>query len=365
MSDTEIIISGRDKNELRLQVAGLLFEGWEQVEVTLRAEGFPNSFDIRASIPPNQKNPCSAGDECVVLMGADTVISGYVDRVINAGDSDSHTISIVGRGRTQDLVDCGAEWPSHQQIGGNALTIASKLAEPYGIKVAMGEDASPGADVPQWVLNYGESPAEIIQRVARNAGLLAYENYEGKVLLSSVGDTEASSGIEFGTNVESWSVERSMDQRYSHYVCCSASMDAMMELGGSDFFHTETDPNVPRHRLTYLIVENVATDPQAFTIQRAKWEAQRRAGRSFVLRATIDSWRDSEGTLWTPNTLVPVNLPGTTGGIQMVLSEVTYRRDEERGTTAELLCMPKEAFTPEPITLVPVNLADVDTGASQ
>ncbi|WP_395391500.1 hypothetical protein WBP07_12720 [Novosphingobium sp. BL-8A] len=372
----DIVISGqstaRDPDQLTLLVGApgadkdrVELTGWEQIEVTLRAEAFPNSFEVRASIPPTAKVPCDAGYECIVLLGNDMVISGYVDRVMDAGDADTHTITIQGRGRTQDLVDCGAEWPSHQLIGGNAQTIATTLALPYAISVEMANGASPGPDVPQWPLNYGETPAEIIQRLARNAGLLAYESHEGKIMLSAVGSDEASSGVVFGSNVEAWSVERSMDQRYSDYVCCMASMDAMMELDGSDMFYKESDPNVDRHRLMYLVVENVATDPVVFVQQRAKWEAQRRAGRAKLVRATIDSWRDSDGTLWTPNTLVPVDVPAATGGAKLVISEVTFRRDEERGTTAELVCMPKEAFTPEPISLVPVNLADTTAVVTQ
>lgn len=149
-----------------------------------------------------------------------------------------------------------------------------------------------------------------------------------------------------------------MDRRYSDYVCCSESMDAMMELGGSDFFYKATDPNVPRHRLIYLVVENVATDPQAFTIQRAKWEASRRAGRAFVPRPVVDSWRDTSGALWAPNTLIPVELPGMDAEEKLVIAQITFRRSNENGTTAEITCMRKEAFTPEPIVLSPVNTAD-------
>lgn len=368
MSENEIVITAdsqpRDPNELTLFVAGVELTGWENIEVALRAEAFPNSFDIRASVPPSQKIPCAEGDDCVVLLGNDIVISGYIDRVTDSGDAESHTVSIQGRGRTQDLVDCGAEWPSHQLIGGTAETIAKNLALPYAIGVVMTNGATAGPEVPQFPLNYGETPAEIIQRLARNAGLLAYENHEGKLQLSAIGTTEAASGIVFAQNVQSWSVERSMDQRFSEYVCSMSSMDALQELPGDEFFYKETDPNVKRHRLAYLIAEPVATDPKEFVKLRAKWEAQRRAGRAFVARVTVDSWRDSAGTLWTPNTLVPVTLPGATAGDSLVISEVTFRRDDERGTTADLVCMRKEAFTPEPITLVPVNLADVVAVAS-
>lgn len=349
-----------DPNQLTLIVNGTNITGWESIELTLRAEGFPNNFSVSASMQPGNQLPVSPGDVCIVLLGSDTVITGYVDRVADTGSADSHMIQIQGRGKTQDLVDCGAEWPSGQMVGGNALVIANNLALPYGIAVELVNGASAGPDVPQWPINYGESAAAIIQRVARNASLLAYETHEGKLGLAQVGTVVAASGIAYGENVQAWSVEHSMDQRFSEYVCMYLSVETLGDLAGSNFFFTAPDTNVNRHRRMYLAVEAVASDPIAFTKLRANWESQRRAGRSFVVSATVDSWRDSAGTLWTPNTLVPVDVPGATGGAQLVISEVTFRRSNA-GTTADLVAMPASAFTPEPIVLQPVNTADLIT----
>lgn len=360
-ANDEIVVAGksanRDPNELTLSIGGTEFGGWEEVEVTLRAEGFPNSYDIKASVPPGYKLAGKEGDDCVILLGNDTVITGYVDRITDGGDRDSHTIRIQGRGKTQDLVDCGAEWPSHQMIGGNAKTIAENLCLPYSIAVVMENGASPGPDVPMWPLNYGETAADIIQRVARNAGLLAYENHEGKLALAAVGSVEAASGIKYGENVEEWSAERSMDQRFSEYVCSLLSMDPLMEVPGGNFFGTEKDTEVPRHRRMYLVADAVAENVEEFVQKRAKWEAARRAGRSYTVRAMVDSWRDSAGKLWTPNTLLPVALPPIAGE-NLVISEVAFRRTNEHGTTAEIVAMPKGAFTPEPIVLSPISFAE-------
>ncbi|WP_260927351.1 phage baseplate assembly protein [Novosphingobium sp. 9] len=362
MTDTgEIVVNPKDidPNQLTLKIEGIDYTGWEEIEVTLRAEAFPNGFEVKASKPPSVSIPINPGDECIVKLGSDRVITGYVDRVIPGGDADTHTIAVQGRGYTQDLVDCSAEWPSHQLIGGNALTIATKLASAYGITVEMLNGASPGDDVPQWPINYGETGADIIQRLARNAGLLAYETGEGHLGLAAVGTTTAASGMKYGENVQAWSLEKSMDQRYSNYVCTMQTTDSLGDLEGQDFFHEEKDPNVTRHRLIYLVAEAVATDAQAFVQQKAKWENARRAGRSYIARAVIDSWRDSAGTLWAPNTQVPVSLPDMDAEESLVISEVTFRRTNEAGTTAELVCMRKEAFTPEPIVLQPVNAAEL------
>lgn len=361
-ADSDIVVTGkpirRGADEVTIIVDDVELSGWEEVEITLRAEGFPNSFAVAMSIHAPAEAALVSGNACTVLLGNDVVVTGYVDRLVNGGTATTHSIALAGRGKSQDLVDCSAEWPTHQIIQGDALTIARQVALPYGIAVELGEGASAGEQVPQWNLNYGETGAEIIQRVARNAGLLAYEDARGRVLLADVGTTNAASGVVYGKNVQGWQVETSMDGRYSEIVCCLQSMDVLMELAGDDFYHSEPDPNVPRHRQLDIVMETSASDPMAFTIKRARWEAARRAGRAHVVHATVDSWRDEAGTPWTPNTLVNVDVPGSQIGTALVLGEVTFRRTNESGTTAELVLMPRQAFTPEPIVLQPLNTAE-------
>ena len=349
---------GRPKDELTLLVNGNRITGWEEIEVTLRLEGFPNQFEVALSSPSGQLL-AKAGDPCGVLLGDDKVLTGYIDQDVNSGDGGSHTLRLVGRGKTCDLVDCSAEWPTGQLVQGTALDIATKLAQPYGITVELGEGADAGPQVTPWALNYGDTAADIIQRVARNAGLLAYEDSSGKLILGVVGSSQAASGIAYGVNVQTWSVQNSMAERYSEIVCCSLSMAAWGDLPGSDFFDVEKDPNVPRHRRKDMVLEQVAEDPQAFTIKKAKWEIARRAGHGDVATATIDSWRDSGGKLWAPNTLIPVDVPGLRGDKTLCISEVTFRKSNETGTTADIVAMPSYAFTPEPLSLAPVAAADV------
>ena len=93
--------------------------------------------------------------------------------------------------------------------------------------------------------------------------------------------------------------------------------------------------------------------------KRAKWEAVRRFGRSRQVRLTTDSWRDEKGVLWTPNTLVPLSLPTLkVDNVLWTVAEVTYARNEQDGTVAQLVIMPKEAFIPQPVVFMPAP-ADV------
>lgn len=350
-------------DDLTITASGGAISGWEEIEVTLRLESFPNSFEIAMSSPTGALL-AKCGDECTVKLGDDLVITGYVDQDFNSGDAGTHELRLVGRGKTQDLVDCSAEWPPGQLVQGTALDIATKLCQPYGITAKLGDGADAGPQVTPWALNYGDTAADIIQRVARNAGLLAYEDQNGQLILGVAGSATAASGIAYGDNVQSWSVQNSMNERYSEMVCCSLSMAAWGDLPGSDFFDIEKDPNVPRHRRRDIVLENVAEDPQAFTIKKAKWEIARRAGRGDMVTAVLDSWRDKDGKLWMPNTLVDVDVPGIRGDKTLCIGQVTFRKTNESGTTAEIVAMPKYAFLPEPLSLVPIAAADVQGPAS-
>ena len=75
---------------------------------------------------------------------------------------------------------------------------------------------------------------------------------------------------------------------------------------------------------------------------------------------TIDSWRDKDGKLWEPNTLIPVDLPTLRlPETELLLAEVTYMRDDY-GTHARMTLMPPEAFTVQPYAFYQ-NLAGFNT----
>jgi prophage tail gpP-like protein len=72
------------------------------------------------------------------------------------------------------------------------------------------------------------------------------------------------------------------------------------------------------------------------------------------VRLATDSWRDSSGTLYEPNTLVDIDLPGLKLTPKTwLIADVTYLRNEQ-GTRADLVIMPPQAFYPEPVTLYPI-----------
>ncbi len=342
-------------DDVVLTVGGRQLSGWSAIHgITRGIERCPSSFDLEMTerYPGETRDLIiQPGDTCEVRVGEDPVITGYVDRFAPSIAASRHSIRVSGRGKCADLVDCAAEWPGGQISGSNVLGIAQRLAKPYGI--AVNAAVSPGASIPQFNLMLGETPYEIIERICRYRGLLAYELPDGSLYLTRVGSGAAASGFAEGANIETATASYSMDQRFSEYYTYLQSMDVLSDLGiGGNLKGKAYDPGVPRHRRRVIIAE-AGGGGLDVAIQRGKWEAARRFGRSMQIELTTDNWRDSAGALWTPNTQVPVSAPSLkVGETTWLIGSVTYRLDEN-GTHADLTIMPPEAFNPEPILLQP------------
>jgi prophage tail gpP-like protein len=347
-----------DDGDLTITSGGQTLGGWEDIEVAVGIEVCPWLFNIRATEKFSETSSSvilQPGDPCTVQIGRDLVMTGWVDRLKpSIRGKKNHFVGYSGRSKSQDAVDCSAEWPGGQINGSSVLEIANKLLQPYGITVEGQVDTGP--PIPQFNLTIGESAYSIIERLARFRGLLIYDLPNGNLVLAQAGSDIMGSGMKQGENIQDADADYSMDQRFSDYEAFITAVDTLSDLGnGGNLLATTTDPGVKRHRLRTIISEGGALGNDVAK-KRAIWEAARRAGRSNVVIATVDSWRDTDGKLWTPNAIIPIDAPALKlpDGLIWIISQVTFKRDRLTGTTAIIQAMPQAAFLPEPILLQPL-----------
>lgn len=359
-----------------LSINGQLFGGWTGFRVTRGIERMPSDFEFSLTerYPGQQIMPIQAGDKCMVKIGSDTVVTGYVDRIMPSIDPRGHNIRVIGRGKCSDLVDCSAIKDNSQLLNHSVLDIAIAVAKPFDITVLERDPGTPpgpnepltadGQVIPYLNINLTTTPWEIIEEMARYASLLAYEDAGGNLILGRVGTTRAASGFTQGVNVQSASSVIGMDQRYSDVVAVSLAADTTLQLhpgappagdGTSAANRRDAlDTDVPRYRPLTVISEQGFAGLD-FTLQRAQWEIARRYGRSQAVTIVADSWRDGGGKLWEPNTLAMVDIDALhLGGVLWLITEVSFVIDLPRGKVAEVTLMPAEAFTLKP----PVSLWD-------
>jgi prophage tail gpP-like protein len=297
------------------------------------------------------------GSKCTVTCGKDTVVTGYVDRYEVTVGPAQHDVVVQGRGLCQDLTDCSADLLSADSgiVGGminasSTLDLATRLAKPFNI-TAKSIPTDLGKPIPSFQVAIGETPYEIIERAARYAGFLVYEDETGTLILDQVGTKAMASGFAIPGNVEGAHSELSIDQRFSSYAVVWSTVDQLSDLGQGSFQRAvAVDKTMPRYRPHIFISEQIVPDFDIATA-RANWEMGRRLGRSQAITLTCDSWRDTAGALWKPNMLASINAPALKiVNANWIIGTVTYRKDES-GTHADLVLMPPDAFKPEPSPL--------------
>jgi len=335
--------------------------GWGTVAITRSVELFPNSFMLTAadqypySADQATTFPGGPGQKCQVFIGSDLVVTGYVDRYgVNVAPG-RHEITIIGRGLCEDLVDCSADLLSPQIVGGtitasNTLDLAQKLCKSFNI-TARSAVSDLGKPLLPFTVALGETSYEIIERVARYTSFLVYEDEKGQLVLDRVGTKKMASGFKMPGNIEAASSTLSIDQRFSRYTVVMTTVNQYAELSPLANNRADvTDKTMPRYRPRIIVSEQV--DPSYDIAKaRAEWELARRIGRSQAIQLTCDSWRDSDGKLWQPNYLAPVD--GAALKItdkEWIIGTVTYRKDGS-GTHADVTLMPPDAFKPEPAPL--------------
>ena len=330
--------------------------GWTGVTVSRGIERLPSGFEIELTEPMESVSDLivQPGDYCEVYLGDDKVITGYIDTYNPSYSSRQHIVRVTGRSKCQDMVDCSVYPAGLQMKSSNLLDVAKAVCAPYGISVTLAPGSDQGAPFPQIVAMVGQTPFEILDGLCKTRSLLFFDDADGNLVISKIGDVPAASGFKEGINVLSAQAVYRQDVRYRLYEAYPTSLDIFSDTGDvSWLIGFVVDPTIQRFRYR-AIMNEVWVNGQSQAMKLANWELARRFGRSFQVSLLTDSWRDSAGALYAPNTLVSIDLPGLKLKPQTwLISNVIYRRDDS-GTTCELQIMPPDAFRPLPVPWFPL-----------
>lgn len=356
-------------DDLLLVIDGQQISGWTGARFARSCEQFPSSFELQVTEkdPTGTKSIFTPFQKCDVYLGADKVSTGYIDGVSNGLDPTQHTMSIMGRSKCSDLVDCSAEFPGFpvqlQTNNTNLVSIARQLCEPYGINVTL-QTTQTLATIPQYRVNIGDTPYEIIERIARFQNLLVYDDTHGDLVLSDLHYAEHASGFKVGENVQAINLETRFDHRFSEIDVFDQTVNSQIATSINLPYGRAFD-NTIRHRRLMLYSEAPFTPQQDWAPRRAGWEMARRIGRSQIIRLQTDSWRDKAGRLWTPNNYVTIDAPTMRiNHAKWIIADVVFSKTQHSGTVADLSLMPPEAFVIEPTVLLPMDAA-LSVGVNQ
>jgi prophage tail gpP-like protein len=346
-------------NEVRVNLMNdsLMLTGWTSVRITRSIEVGTSSFEIACTGDANAfKLLGKEGAPIQIFIGQSQVLAGYVDTVEHILTAREHTLTISGRGKCADLIDCSCRI---DRINSNTklLDLCQTITAPYSIDVFVPPNGSQAIldalpVLPRQIVSITETAWEVIERAARYFGMLVFESEAGELVVSTAGTELGASGVRVGVNIEAIVCTKTTLGTYSTYNAVLSAYSA----GADD----EGIPNMPvytvvatasRLRPTFFVSEQSAAD-RRFIEKRTNWMAARAYGRSRRVRVLTDSWRDSDGSIWIPNINYPVSglEVGIPDGTLLLLAEVTFILDKN-GRHAELLFGPRQGFIPEPVAL--------------
>ncbi|MGY0794337.1 phage baseplate assembly protein [Azospirillum argentinense] len=356
-----------ERNAVRLLVNGTDFGGWKSVRIAAGLDRQARDFELSVTDRwPGSDVPrrIAPGDACQVFIGADLVLTGFVDATPISYDADTVTVGVKGRSKTADLVDCSAIHEPGQFKGRKVDQIATELAAPYGVAVLAAVDT--GAPIADHQVQQGESVFESIDRLLKLRALLSTDDAEGRLVLTRAATARAATDLVVGENILTGSADLDCKDRFSEYrikgqrAADGDDDDGGDEDGGPDIgallgaaaptsqvVAVQADTAIRRRRVLVIVADG---QPDGGTArERARWEAAHRAGKSFEATYTVQGWRQGDGRLWVPNALVRVRDPVIGFDVDMLVSAVSYSLSEA-GSVTTLTVAPQAAYEllPEP-----------------
>jgi len=317
---------------LTVTTNGRTFGGWKAATIRTSIENLAGGFTIDASERwPGGQTLLGPGQAVTVAIGGTPVIEGFIDAVGATYDGTTHSVTIAGRDRTGDLVDCSADHKPGEWQGVPIATIARELCKPFGIPVAI--DGDQGRPFEYFRLTEGETVAAALEKLCRHRALLRVADSRGGLLLTRAGTTRAPAAIELGVNVLSASGQFDDSQRFSIYKVKGqgAQVDLYAPMQTVSPVASVPDNGIKRHRPLIIIAEEPGYEEQYAV--RAQWEANMRFGKARRATYTLAGWT-ANNTLWRPNARVRVKDSFIGVEEEMLIVGVDYTLDDKGSRVA-------------------------------
>ena len=339
-----------DLNTVTLSAGGHDFAGWKSVSLGAGLERQARAFNLGITWrwPGGGDVPVRIrqGEAVELRIGPDLLLTGYVDKTPIRYDGESVTLSIGGRSRTADLVDCAAVNQPGQWRGQSVQKIIAAIAGEYGIKVV--NDAAITLGVEDHTLEPGETAFESIDRLLTLSRLFSTDDGQGRLVIAKPGSAgRAVDTLELGKNLLSGDTELDFSNVFSEYVSKGqrSGSDDSFGVEASEVEARIADDRIARRRVK--VIQQSGQMNAAIARERVEWERASAVGKALTVNYVIQGWRQSNGALWRHNMIARVVDPLIGLDRDMLISEISYELGEQ-GTTAKISVAPPEAFLPEP-----------------
>lgn len=336
------------ENVVTFYVNNKIFDGWKNVKINRTLNAVSGTFSLtilNKSEIDGDKWELKPGQRAHLHLGKNAVFEGYIDNLDISYSSNARNITFQGRDRTADLVDCSALGECEYQ-NLTLSQIAEKLTEPFGLKVLTLTDI--GEAFPTISIKPGEKVFEVLNKLARQRGVLLYSSTHGNLVINKTGTQRATTELIEGVNILSAKSNYNNSDRFNQYIV-KAQNDGLIGSSAEDATEGEgksSDSGIDRYRPLIIIAENAGDSAMAQS--RAQWEATFRSAKATTITVTLSDWREKNGDLWDINKLVYLRSKKLGVNDQFLINSVSFSQSENQARLCELELVRKDAYSKKP-----------------
>lgn len=344
-----------------LTVDGREFAGWKQVQISGSLNSPVTNFSLTLSErwveggrPPRIITvPITVGSAVALEIGQDRVLTGYIERVSRSIDGSAHEVSVTGRSKSADLVDCCVE------AGVNLRNVSLRycvetLLKPFDIALTVSPSAEAGVArvIPNFHAKSGEPVLEEIKRLCALHALLVSDGPWGDLVLADAGA--------HGDSI-------TLDARNDAVLAGSVTLDyaglySPVEIFGRGGGATAGDSDsialvkgraindqVTRHR---PMMSQASADERSGSADRqARLVVAKQRAQSVTADLRLAGWRRPDGNLWWKGQMIRLADPHLGYEGELVVQRFDLSLSES-GSIVSLSLAPLEPSDPVALALV-------------
>ena len=303
--------------KIELQVNDKKYQGWENITINKSMLSISDTFsmNIYNGIDIN----IVGGDSVKILVDDKVFLSGFVDS-LKLGISDTKKpLSVSGRSKSSDLIDCNI-FENKQYNIQNAKVIISDLVKPFGITVSSSLNLEP---LEVFDTKVGETYFNAINRLCKQNNILPISDKNGNIKLVKNQLIENEKVLK-DSDFKELEFNQNFTNRFSEYTYKKEGIVVDVSDGKT------TDTDIKRFRPFVGINTEDKTNKDL-----ANWKKNNDISKSINLTAIVTGWDLEINTIVRLDTEIVKN--------SYLVKDIEYSKSDS-GTISKLTLVDKGLF---------------------
>lgn len=326
-----------------LIVDGAEFYDWETIWIQIVVgQDFPR---FRFTCAEREPYPLKAallqfkpGDECLIKLGGQVVITGVIITRQVAYDGSQHGVMLEGVGLTWYAARASIIDQTGSYDGMDFLSIAAKVLAPTGIgmKVVGEIDPRPFKDVQA---PKGETIFNFLDKLGRDRKVIVATDEKGRFVFIGEHSSGVVGDLVEGVNILKMQCIITDEDLYSEYFTEGQTPGGDDKYGPDAGEQRARAPGTAKRYSPLMnVIEHPVWDDAEIKI-RNKAEQMWHEGTKVEATVTVYGWFDRTGNLWGIYQNVYVKSPMAILDMNMSIKAVTFTQDSRQGSRTTLLCV--------------------------